>query len=63
MDLLRTYAQEKMTGEVAYSPDIVVQLKQDLQRAEFRAEKIKKLLGLIERNPDFHEMINLSREL
>jgi len=50
-------------GAPIQNVDIVSGLK--AQRADFqrRLEKIDMLLALLEKNPDFHKMLELSRQL
>ena len=48
---------------MAKSADLVTQLKERIQYHSLEIDKAKEMLILLERNPDFEKMINLSRGL
>jgi hypothetical protein len=59
------YNQEKAVRilETEHRLDMVSRLKDQKHELETRIQRINQLLSILEKNPDFEKMLNLSREL
>jgi len=52
-----------MAGTPIQNPDIVTNLKMQRTELQRRLERVDMLLALLEKNPDFHKMLELTRQL
>lgn len=62
-DMLAKQQAGMMNSPQVRNHDIVPNLKAQRQELSKRIEKIDKLLGLLEQNPHFVQMLDLTREL
>lgn len=72
MDIFRNYGEEKLAYaqtqagqamDIQLSNNIMLQLKKRVEDHQFQINKLTKLLNLMESNPEFVEIINLSKEI